>query len=132
MIKKVIWRGSYFNPFTLLLPEQTPKIVEQETWMLRIIDVPSALSKRGYPKKLEAELHLDVRDDLINANNGKFCLKVSQGQGEVSQGGKGNFQLDIRSLASVYTGFSRILSNDELFQHRAGGRNQSAKIHYAG
>lgn len=105
MIEKVIWRGASVNPFTLVLPEQTAKITKQLIWMLRIINVPLALSKRGYPKKLEAELHLDVCDDLIAANNSKFCLKISQGRGEVSQGGKGDFKIDIRSLASLYTSF---------------------------
>ena len=75
------------------------------TWMLRIINAPLALSKRGYPKKLTAELHLDIRDHLIAANNNKFCLQVSQGSGEVIPGGRGDFQIDIRSLASIYTSF---------------------------
>lgn len=105
MIETVIWRGASVNPFALLLPEQTAKITRQMIWLLRIVNVPLALSLRGYPTPLEAELHLDVRDDLIAANNGKFCLKVSQGRGEVSQGGKGDFQIDIRSLASLYTSF---------------------------
>ena len=105
LIKNVVWKGSSFNPFTLLLPEQTAKMVKQLNWMLRIINVPLALSKRGYPQELEAELHLDIQDELIAANNGKFCLKVSQGKGEVSIGGKGDFQIDIRSLASIYTSF---------------------------
>jgi predicted acetyltransferase len=104
-IDKISWRGSQFNPFMLLLPEQTAKIIDRMTWMLRIIDVPLALSKRGYPMGLEAELHLEVRDDLLAANNGKFCLRVSEGRSEVSQGGNGTLQLDIRGLASLYTGF---------------------------
>ena len=99
------WRGSSVNPFTLLLPEQTAKIIRQTIWMLRIINVSLALSLRGYPLQLEAELHLDVSDNLIATNNGKFCLQVSQGRGEVSQGGKGDFKIDIRSLASLYTSF---------------------------
>ncbi|MGK7950921.1 MAG: enhanced intracellular survival protein Eis [Xenococcaceae cyanobacterium] len=105
MSEKVIWRGASVNPYTLLLPEQTAEIKSQMTWMLRIINLPLALSLRGYPKKLEAELHLDIRDDLIAANNNKFCLQVSQGSGEVIPGGRGDFQIDIRSLASIYTSF---------------------------
>ena len=104
-IEKVIWRGASVNPFTLILPEQTAEIKSQMTWMLRIINLPLALSLRGYPKKLTAELHLDIRDDLIDANNNKFCLQLSQGRGEVMAGGRGDFQLDIRSLASIYTSF---------------------------
>lgn len=105
MIDKVTWLGASVNPWTLLLPEQTADIIRQKIWLLRIVNVPLALSLRGYPTQLEAELHLEVRDDLIAANNGKFCLQVSQGRGEVIQGGKGNFQIDIRSLASLYTSF---------------------------
>ncbi len=104
-IDKVTWRGSAFNSWTMLLPEQTARMTEQMTWMLRIVNAPLALSQRGYPKNLEAELHLDIKDDLLTANNGKFKLQVSAGKGQVSPGGKGDFQIDIRSLAALYTGF---------------------------
>lgn len=103
-IHEVSWQGSLLNPFMLLLPEQTAKIAWHSLWMLRIINIPLALTKRGYPMGLEVELHLDIRDNLLAANNGKFCLKVSDGRGEVNSGGKGNFKLDIRGLASLYTG----------------------------
>ena len=103
-IKEVTWWGSPLNPFLLLLPEQTAKIVEQTIWMLRIVDLPAALALRGYPLGIEAKLHLDIQDDSISANNGKFCLQVSQGKGKVSQGGNGDFQINIRHLASLYTG----------------------------
>lgn len=105
LIKEVTWWGSPVNPFVLLLPEQSPTLVKQTNWMLRIIDLPAALSKRGYPSELELELHLDVRDDHIPANNGKFCLRVSQEKGKVDRGGNGDFQLNIRHFASLYTGF---------------------------
>lgn len=104
-INKVYWQGSLSNPFLLLLPEQTTKIVWQMIWMLRIIDLPLALSKRGYPREIEAELHLEVRDNLLTANNGKFSLQVSDGRGEVRAGGQGTFQIDICGLAPLYTGF---------------------------
>ncbi len=98
------WRSSPVDPLTLLLPEQTAKIRSLERWMLRIIDVPNALEKRGYPLGVETELHLQVEDELLPENNGKFVLKVSNGRGEVAKGGKGEFQLDVRGLAPLYTG----------------------------
>ncbi|MEM7761302.1 MAG: GNAT family N-acetyltransferase [Cyanobacteria bacterium P01_A01_bin.40] len=104
-IKEVTWWGSPANPFLLLLPEQSATIIKQTNWMLRIIDLPVALSQRGYPQGLSAELHLDIQDDLLPANSGKFCLQVSQGKGVVTQGGNGDFQIDIRHLASLYTGW---------------------------
>jgi predicted acetyltransferase len=101
----IAWRGSSFNPFMLFLPEQTAKIAWMKIWMVRIVDVVLALEKRGYPCGVDAELHLQVQDELIAANNDKFCLKVSQGRGKVSRGGKGNFKIGIRGLASLYTSF---------------------------
>lgn len=88
----------------LLLPEQTAKPRFADRWLLRVIDVGKALSKRGYPPEIEAELHLEVRDDLIAENNGKFMLSVANGRGEVARGGKGELKLDVRGLAPLYTG----------------------------
>lgn len=104
-IDRVRWFGSPLNPFMSLLPEQSADISDKNHWMLRIVDIPLALSKRGYPQGIETELHLEIRgDELIPSNNDKFCLKISQGKGEVTKGGNGDFQINIRGLASLYTG----------------------------
>jgi predicted acetyltransferase len=104
-ISKIRWHGSTIEEKTLLLSEQTAIAIEQKYWMLRIVDVVGALSKRGYPKAIEAQLHLDIRDNLLSTNNGKFCLKIANGSGEVTPGGKGALKIDIKGLASLYTGF---------------------------
>ncbi|MBD2593785.1 GNAT family N-acetyltransferase [Nostoc spongiaeforme FACHB-130] len=103
-IKKVTWQSSIIDSLTLVLPEQTAKIKHQERWMLRIVDVYKALQLRGYKLGVETELHLAVKDDLLTGNNDKFILSVANGQGEVKQGGKGELQIDIQGLASLYTG----------------------------
>lgn len=103
-IEKVRWRGAASDSLMLLLPEQTAKPRFADRWLLRVIDVGKALSKRGYPPGIEAELHLEVRDDLIAENNGKFMLSVANGRGEVARGGKGELKLDVRGLAPLYTG----------------------------
>jgi predicted acetyltransferase len=103
-IEKVRWRDSAVESLTLILPEQTAKISHSFRWMLRVMNVGKALEKRGYPQELEAELHLEVRDNLLPQNNGKFILTVSKGRGEVTKGGKGELQLDVDKLSSMYTG----------------------------
>ncbi|ARV59076.1 GNAT family N-acetyltransferase [Nostocales cyanobacterium HT-58-2] len=103
-IKYVQWKGSAIDSLTLLLPEQTAKQKSAKRWMLRIIDVSQALEKRGYPPEIEIELHLEVQDDLLAENNGRFILSVANGRGEVTSGGKGEMKLDIRGLAPLYTG----------------------------
>lgn len=104
MIDKVHWHGATIDPLTLLLPEQSPKLASSMTWMLRIVNVRSALEQRGYPLGIETELHLDIQDDLLLDNNGKFILSVSQGRGSVTPGGTGAIKLNIRGLAPLYTG----------------------------
>ncbi|MCC5636147.1 GNAT family N-acetyltransferase [Nostoc sp. CHAB 5844] len=103
-IKKILWKSSVIDSLTLLLPEQTAKIQHQKRWLMRIVDVYKALQLRGYTLGVETELHLAVKDDLLTANNDKFILSVANGRGEVTQGGKGELQIDIKGLASLYTG----------------------------
>ncbi|WP_414578194.1 enhanced intracellular survival protein Eis [Anabaena sp. CCY 9402-a] len=102
-IDKVRWKSSITDALTLLLPEQTAKICQSDRWMLRIVDVCKALSARGYPPGVEAELHLDIQDNLLTSNQGKFILSVANGRGEVTKGGKGELKLDIQGLAPLYS-----------------------------
>jgi predicted acetyltransferase len=103
-IDKIGWKSSAVDSLSLLLPDQTAKLKHISRWMLRVIDVVKALEKRGYPTKIQTQLHLEVEDDLIAENNGKFILSIDNGRGEVTKGGKGELQLDIKGLAPLYTG----------------------------
>lgn len=103
-IDKIRWRSSAIDNLTLILPEQTVKNRFIQRWMLRIINVEKALSTRGYFSGIETELHLEIKDDLIAENNGKFILSVVEGHGNIEKGGKGELKLDIKGLASLFTG----------------------------
>lgn len=103
-METVRWNSAIVDPLSLLLPEQTAKLHWEKRWMLRIIHVMTALAIRGYPTHLETELHLDVYDDLLLENNGKFILRIANGSGEVTRGGSGDLKVDIRGLAPLYTG----------------------------
>ncbi|MCW5312787.1 GNAT family N-acetyltransferase [Nostoc sp. KVJ3] len=102
-IQHVRWKSSAIDSLTLLLPEQTAKIKTTNRWLLRIIEVVKALELRGYPPGIQAQLHLEIQDNLLTGNNGKFILSVANGRGEVTRGGKGELQLDIRELSPLYT-----------------------------
>jgi predicted acetyltransferase len=112
MVESVVWVSGSLDPLLYLLRENLiggdrlrEKIRRNYDWMLRIVDVAGALSGRGYPPELRAELHFDVRDSLLPANNGRFVLQVVDGRGVVQSGGQGRLTLDVRDLASIYTGF---------------------------
>lgn len=105
MITTATLRGAPEEPLLYLLPERATTISRALTWLLRIADVAGALGARGYPPALNAELHFTVADELLPANNGTFVLRVAGGRGEVTRGGTGRLRLDIRALASLYTGY---------------------------
>lgn len=73
--------------------------------MLRLLDVRRALESRGYPEAVSARLELEVQDDCIPENSGRFVLDVSGGKAEVRTGGSGRLRLHVRGLAALYTGF---------------------------
>ena len=71
---------------------------------MRILDVKEALARRGWPTGVEAELHLDVRDELLRENHGRWVLAIGGGAAEVRAGGRGELACDVRGLAPLYTG----------------------------
>jgi predicted acetyltransferase len=100
----ITFRGAPAEPLLYLLAEQEGKIIHRMDWMLRIVDVEGALTARGYPPGLTAEVHLDVRDDILPHNHGCYVLQVTDSHGSVQGGGNGTFRVDVRGLAAMYTG----------------------------
>lgn len=93
------------DPMLALLREQSATARAPFLWMLRLLDVPAALSRRGYPPGITGELHLRVRDELFPDNAGDWLLEVADGRGQVRRGGRGSFQAHVRGLAALYSGF---------------------------
>jgi predicted acetyltransferase len=102
---KVRWNGPVGDPFAYHLREQEWDTDRVWSWMLRIIDAERALNERGYPAGIETDLHLEITDDVLPSNTGRFVLNVSGGKGELRRGGEGRVTVDIRGLAPLYTGF---------------------------
>lgn len=104
LVRHVEWQSGPADPLLLLAREGDPDIVRRLEWMLRIVDVRGALEARGYAPDLEAELHLEVRDDVLPWNAGRWTLRVAGGRGTVEPGGPGDLRLDVRGLASLFSG----------------------------
>lgn len=103
-VNQLRWYGGAIDDFAALLPEPRVKPRFSDRWLLRIIDVERALLARGYPAHLEAELHIEVEDELISANCDRFILRVSAGKAEIERGGTGAMTLSVRGLAPLYSG----------------------------
>jgi predicted acetyltransferase len=105
MVETVRFPAGPSDPLLFLMPEQKQSVFRSLDLMLRIVDLPTAFAARGYPQGVAAELQLEVVDELLPANQGRFVLRVADGVGHVERGGRGLMRLHIRSLAALYSGY---------------------------
>jgi predicted acetyltransferase len=95
------------DPLLHDLPEiDVRDVPHPEHWMTRILDAPGAIAARGYPPGLEVTVELDLADDRIATNHGRFVLEVAGGEGRLTPGGAGRVVIDVRRLAPLYTGYA--------------------------
>ena len=103
MTHEVVFTGTPDDPIIKLLPERNYHAKLLDHWMLRIVDVAKALTMRGYSPNVAGEAHLDIEDDLVSDNAGKYLVSVNNGRAKVKRGGTGAIRLDIRGLAALYS-----------------------------
>lgn len=106
MAQDVVVSTSPTDPLYLTIPDPRFELRYQHSWMLRLVDVGKALEARGYPSSIRARLELRVHDDVIAANDGAIVLDVADGVGRVERGGGGTIELDVRALATLFSGFA--------------------------
>lgn len=104
MAGPVHFASGHAEPWLTMGREEWLHIEHRVLWMVRVLDVPAAIEARGYGPGINAELHLDVRDELIKRNAGRFVMRIADGNASVKKGGDGRIRIDIRGLAPLYTG----------------------------
>ena len=72
------------DPLWWMLREQDAKIAYRESWMLRLLDAPTAIAARGFPAT-DLAVPLRITDDLRPANSGRWDLTVRAGEGRLSR-----------------------------------------------
>ena len=73
-------------------------------WMVRVIDARAAVAQRGYNPHADVEVDLELTDDQLPHNGGRFVLTVRDGKGSLDPGGRGRLPLDIRDFAAAFSG----------------------------
>ncbi len=101
----VEWFGDPVDPAVGLLPDRGFETVVDDRWMLRIVDLSAALTSRGYSAAVRGEIHLEVRDEVLPANQGRWVLAVEDGCATVEPGGRGDVTVSVDGLAPLYTGY---------------------------
>ncbi len=105
MATTVVWFGDPVGPAVGLLPDRGFTSAVDDRWMLRVVDLEAALAERGFAPAVGGELHLDVRDEVLEANAGRWVLTVRDGRAEVRRGGRGDVSVSVDALAALYTGY---------------------------
>lgn len=104
VLGKMQWIGAPLDLLTFANAEQAQQSTRSFDLMLRLVDVPAAFAARGYCPGVTAELQLEVFDDVLPWNNGRFTISIADGRAETQPGGEGHIRIDVRTLAAIYSG----------------------------
>jgi predicted acetyltransferase len=103
---EVAWQAGPSDWMHFMLGEQAKSIHAGTYWMLRIVDVVRALEARGWPRGLRTRLDLEIADDVLPSNEGRWRVEIEDGEASVKPGGDGRLRLDVRALAALYSSYA--------------------------
>ncbi len=108
---EVRWYGAPHDTLTQSLRDRFHRVALQDFWMLRLTHVERALASRGYSPALRGAVTFAVSDPVVPENAGTYRLEVDGGEASVTRvDGAAEVTVDVRALASMYTGFRRASS----------------------
>lgn len=106
----------------LVLPGLSWRVVKSDPYMLAVIDVAAAFSRRSAPLAVAAELSFSVAGHPIDAQNGNYRLAVDGGAMDCRRGGSGGRTFTAQGVALGYAG-TQSAGNLRLAGHLAGGNS---------
>lgn len=77
--EKIIWSAPMADKLLTEIPHWQGKSTRHPDMMTRILSVEQLLSALVYPQDFTGVLCLNVKDNLISANNGVFSISLNQG-----------------------------------------------------
>lgn len=101
----VSWPGPPADPLFRVFSSSIVAIESSYPWMLRVLDLRSALEDRGYPVGANASVSLAVSDPLFSENNRTVRIEVGDGSACVSTTRANAPSIDVGTFAAVYTGW---------------------------
>jgi predicted acetyltransferase len=120
------WYGAPNDPLLLFADEGRATVVAQTRWMERILNVPAALSQRGYPAGITATIDLQIDDELIPENSGNWQIRIADGGAQVQAGGEGSLRISVRALAPLFSAYCSATELVQLGQIQASCGDQIA------
>lgn len=104
----VQWCGPPDDPIAMVVPEQKIATPFRFRWMIRLLDVRSALAARGFPA-IDAEAVVAVEDPQFPENAGPWRVIVRGGETSVELAPDADVRrMPIGILSSLFSGFLRV------------------------
>jgi predicted acetyltransferase len=116
IVKTVVAYVAPDDPIHLLLPEEVAHETYLKRWMLRVVDVPKAVSARGFSPAVSGSAPVALQDPLLPANSGSWQLEVSAGRAELIPS-----QVSSASLLLGPNGFAALFAGTPVHVLRAAG-----------
>jgi predicted acetyltransferase len=105
----------------MFLPTLQWQVLDSSPYMLKILDVPGAISCRRYPPGLTTHLHFRLQGDFLPENDGGYAIAVADGRAECVRGQPdGDRVLTPQGLALLYAG-AQSAANLRAAGHLRGG-----------
>jgi predicted acetyltransferase len=101
------WIGPLADPLGLLLAWEEVRVVGTVPWMSRLLDVSTALVRRGYDEEIVGSVQLEVIDPLLTENSLMLRLEVGGGSATVTPVTQATVRIDVGTLAAIFSGWLR-------------------------
>ncbi|GLX01941.1 GNAT family N-acetyltransferase [Microtetraspora sp. NBRC 16547] len=92
------------DPVLWLLRERSNEEIRQTRWMFRLIDLPAAVARRGFPSGVSLDTVVHVEDPQRPANSGSWRLEVSSGSGTATAGSGDGPTFTVGGLSALFAG----------------------------
>ncbi|MFI7455142.1 enhanced intracellular survival protein Eis [Nonomuraea sp. NPDC049714] len=94
------------DPVLWLLRERTKDQITRDPWMFRVLDLPAAVRRRGYPEVVTATAVVQVNDPLLEGNTGRWRLEFAEGEGSATalEGDAAGPVLTVNAFSALYAG----------------------------
>ncbi len=127
-VEQLVYRGAAEDALLLLLPEQDIQVVAEIRWMTRVVDAVGAVEARGFAPGLALEVPLELRDEHLQSNTGRFVLRVAEGRGRLEHGGAGGPVLDVGAFSALYTGWATCAALARAGRLRGGSASERGAL----
>ncbi|MET0966229.1 MAG: GNAT family N-acetyltransferase [Nakamurella sp.] len=97
-------RTSGTDPIHWTIPAAGWSVTNVRPYMLRVVDLATAVRQRGWPVGLTAAIDIEVDDPVCPWNSGRHQLKWSGGEAELRPGRPSGVTIDPRGLALLMAG----------------------------